>query len=153
MSAAIRPLNTSPTHNGKSDVNVTRLQARARQAVLAEQIRCGWKQTLESVVQTGLWLIEGGFRKADFERYSLPFSYSRTRRLIRIARCPRILNPSNRALLPDSADALHEVALLSDSLFRLGVAEGVINSRCLVIDIKLFRRSFVEPGQCRRRRR
>jgi hypothetical protein len=82
----------------------------------------------------------------------LPFSYSWGRKLIRIARSPRILNPANRAVLPDKADALHQITLLTDRLFELGITEGVVNSLCLVIGIKQFRRSFIEPGQCRRRR-
>ena len=61
-------------------------------------------------------------------------------------------DPANRAALPDRADALHQIALLSDKLFDLAVGEGVINQRALVIDIKSFRRSFADQGRSRRRR-
>jgi hypothetical protein len=152
MSPVTRAPGPHLIHDSKSDVNVTRLQPRTRQAILAEQIRGGWQQTLEGVVLTGSWLTEGGFRKADYQRFALPFSYSWGKRLIRIARSPRVLNPLNRAVLPDKADALHQIVLPSDRLFNLAVSEGVVNNQALVIDIKQFRQSFIEPGRPGRRR-
>lgn len=150
MSRATRILRPRSIRDPKSGVHAT--GSRAPQALLAEQIRYGWTETLERIVQTGIWLIEGRFRKADYQRYALPFSYSWGRKLIRIARSPRILDPANRAVLPDKADVLHQVTLLTDRLFAVGLTEGVINNRCLVVDIRAFRRSFVEPGQPRTRR-
>ena len=72
---------------------------------------------------------------------------------MKIARCPRILNPANRPLLPDKADALHQITLLSDRLFKIGMEEGVITNRSLVVDIKVFRQSFLEPSRSGLRRR
>lgn len=149
MSRAARVLNPHPIRDLKSGFDAT--PARAKQ-VIAEQIRQGWTETLERIVQTGNWLIEGRFRKVDYQRYMLPFSYSWGRKLIKIARSPRILNPANRMALPDKADALHQITLLTDRRFELGVTEGVVNSQCLVVDIKAFRQNFPEPGQSRRRR-
>jgi hypothetical protein len=144
--SVVSPLSV---RDSKSDVHVTCL--RQKQAVLAAEIRHAWKETLESIVQTGVWLAEGRFRKADYARYGLPFSYSWGKRLTKIARSARILNPANRSVLPDKAGALHEISLLTDRLFDLAVAEGIVNRECLVIDIKQFRQSFLEPGQVRRR--
>ena len=127
-----------PEHNRKSDGHVTPLPDRSR---VAANIRNNWCQTFEHVLQIGRWLIEGRFRKPDYAEYRLPFTYSWGRRLQKIATCPRILDPANRHLLPDRADALHQITLLSDKLFALAVAEGVVNSRCLVVDIKAFRAS------------
>ncbi len=150
MSAAF--VQTPRLHSPKSGVNATVSDRHAQQAAIAEQIRDGWTETLERIVQTGNWLIEGRFGKTDYQCYMLPFSYSWGKKLQRIARSPRILDPANRTVLPDKADALHQVALLTDRLFEMGVSEGVINSRCLVVDIRHFRQSFVGPGQCRKRR-
>jgi hypothetical protein len=138
--------------NAKNDVAVTAAPRHPGQSELAEKIRANWAETLEHIVATGNWLIEGQFKKADYQRYSLPFSYSWGRRLAKVARCPRILNPTNRPVLPDKADALHQISLLTDRLFDLGVTEGVIHRGCLVVDIRHFRQSFVAPGQCRNRR-
>jgi hypothetical protein len=136
----------------KSGFGATPESRHAVQEHLADQIRANWKETLEGIVQTGNWLIEGGFRKADYELHQLPFCYSWGRKLIKIARCPRILDPENRPRLPDKAAALHEIALLSDRLWGIGVSEGVINCRCLVVDVKQFRQSFVTPGRSKTRR-
>jgi hypothetical protein len=95
--------------------------------------------------------MEGRFRKADYASFGLPFSYSWGKKLIKIATSPRILDPDNRPLLPNKADALHQVSLLTDRLFAQGVGEGVIHNQCLVVDIRQFRQSFTEPGETRRR--
>jgi hypothetical protein len=123
-----------------------------KQAALAEQIRKGWTETLERIIDTGVCLTSGRFRKADYQRHRLPFSYSWGRKLQRIARSPRILDPVNRTVLPSKVNALYQIALMSDRLFELGVKEGIINNQTLVFDLKYFRQSFVEPGRCRRRR-
>jgi hypothetical protein len=141
-----------PVCDPKSGVHATIFHWRTNQAALADQIRHNWAETLERIVQTGSWLIEGRFRKADYQQFTLPFSYSWGRKLIRISRSPRILNPVHRAVLPNKADALHQITLLTDRLFVLGVAEGVINNQCLVIDIKQFRKSFIEPRESKTRR-
>jgi hypothetical protein len=150
MSAAIRALRPRLIGDPKSGFDAT--PARAKQALLAEYIRQNWTQTFEGIIRTGNRLIEGRFRKVDYDRFMLPFSYSWGKKLIKIAKSPRILDPVNRKVLPDKADALHQIALLTDRLFQLGVSEGVINSQCLVIDIKQFRQSFVDLGQPKRRR-
>jgi hypothetical protein len=137
------------TYDQKNGFDATPVQTKP---AIAEQIRDAWAETLEGIVQTGNWLIAGKFRKLDYELFGLPFTYSWGRKLAKIARSPRILNPINRHVLPDKADALHQIALLSDRLFQLGVSEGVINRQCLVVDIKSFRQSLMEPGQCKRRR-
>jgi hypothetical protein len=149
MSPSVRVLSPLASHDHKNGFDAK--PAQGKQAI-AEQIRGGWAETLERIVQTGNWLIAGKFRKLDYELFSLPFSYSWGRKLQKIARSPRILNPLNRPVLPDKADVLHQIALLSDRLFALGVSEGVINTQCLVVDIKHFRQTFMEPGQCKRRR-
>lgn len=127
-------------------------QLAGTQQLLAEQIRTHWTETLEGIVETGRWLTAGRFTKTDYQRYALPFSYSWGRKLIRVSRSPRILDPANRPMLPDKAAALHEIALLTDRLFAQAVREGIIHHQCLVIDLIQFRRSFVEPGDSRRRR-
>ncbi len=152
MSGATRVLRPRPVRDVKSDANVTPIHVRKNRAVLAEEIRHGWKETLEGIVQTGVLLIEGRFRKADYQHYGLPFSYSWGKRLIKIASSQRILNPLNRSVLPDKADSLHQIVLMTDKLFDLAVKENVVNPSCLTVDIKSFRQSFVEPGRCRRRR-
>jgi hypothetical protein len=141
-----------PVHDPENGVHATVSQRCANQAQLADQIRHGWTETLERIVETGKQLIEGRFRRADYQRHALPFSYSWGKKLEKIARSPRILNPVNRPILPSKTDALHQIALLADRLFNLGVREGVINNQCLVIDIRQFRQSFMEPGQPIRRR-
>jgi len=149
MSCATQVPRPRPSRDVKSGFEATPLCG--KQAI-AEEIRQSWAETLERIIQTGERLSEGRFQRADYERFILPFSYSWGRKLIRIAKSPRILNPTNRPVLPDKANVLHQITLLTDRLFQLGVGEGVINRKCLVVDIKHFRQSFVEPGQCRRRR-
>jgi hypothetical protein len=151
MSLGMGIVRTLSVHSPKSGVSDTPLR-HVRQVQLADQIRANWIERLENVLQTGNSLIEGRFTKSDYQRYALPFSYSWGRKLVKIARSPRILNPANRFLLPDKADALYQIVLLSDRLFELGVTEGVIHNQSLVVDIKHFRQSFVEPGKSRRRR-
>src|ERR1017187_374567 len=149
MSPSTRIPSPRLTHDRNNGFDST--PAQGKQAI-AEQIRDTCAETLEGVVETGNQLIVGKFRRADYPRFDLPFSYSLGRKLVKVARSPRILNPINRHVLPDKADALHQIALLSDRLFALGVSEGVINARCLVVDIKHFRQTFMERGQSRRRR-
>ena len=129
MSGATRVLRPRPVRDVKSDANVTPIHVRKNRAVLAEEIRHGWKETLEGIVQTGVLLIEGRFRKADYQRYLrfAIFLHGWGKRLIKIASSQRILNPLNRSVLPDKADALHQIVLMTDKLFDLAVKENVVN--------------------------
>ena len=146
-------MNAAPACIAKCGVHATAKPAEGEnRARLAVRIRNHWAETLESIVESGRMLAEGRFRKGDYTRYSLPFSYSWGKKLVKISECPRVLNPANRSVLPDKADALHQIALLTDWQFDLAMKEGVIHRGALVIDLKNFRRSFVGHGSGGKRR-
>ena len=73
MNPATRVPRPRTIRDSKSGFDATPVCAKHE---IAEQIRHGWTETLERIIDTGNQLIAGEFRKADYQLFGLPFNYS-----------------------------------------------------------------------------
>ena len=51
----------------------------------------------------------------------------------------RLNDPANEGILPEAFSARHEIMLMKESTFRLGVTKGIINADCKLADLRTFR--------------
>ncbi len=51
----------------------------------------------------------------------------------------RLNDPANEGILPEAFSARHEIMLMKESTFRLGVKSGIINADCKLADLRKLR--------------
>jgi hypothetical protein len=101
-------------------------------AAWAERITAAWLQTLHGILKTGRLLAKakaalphGAFTEM-IER-DLPFGARTAQRLMAIAACERLSNPTHVSHLPPYWGTLYELTKLPDALFQAGLSTGEIN--------------------------
>jgi N6-adenosine-specific RNA methylase IME4 len=96
-----------------------------------ERIAAKWRESVESVIAAGNLIIEAkaALSHGEFESMiegALPFGASTARRLIAIAKDPRISNRAHVHVLPAAWGTLYELTKLDDDQFSSGIADGTI---------------------------
>lgn len=110
-------------------------------AYWAERIGAAWRSSVEGILQTGRELIEAKAElpHGEFEAMvatELPFGSRTARRLMTVARDPRISERTHGSVLPPSWRTLYELTKLPDDQFEARIADGTIRSDMQRADLK-----------------
>ena len=117
------------------------------EAYYVSSIKTAWNKAFESVLEVGRLLNAAAeilqpkrFRGAFVKK--LPFSYSVARRLMNLAKSPRINDPKYRRLFPVSWNTLNEIMNLPEEAFQRALRNRQIHPGCQWKDINRIRREY-----------
>jgi len=72
-------------------------------------------------------------------------SYSFFCKIMKQASDYKLNDPANDPILPEAFSSRHEIMLMKDSTFRIGVQQGIIHPNCTLADLKKLREQMETP--------
>jgi hypothetical protein len=95
------------------------------------KITAAWQKSVESIIETGAWLIEakGRVEHGDWLKLTkkLPFGERTVQRLMEIARHPVLSNPTHVSHLPPSWGTIHALTRLPEPVLIAKIDDRTIN--------------------------
>lgn len=124
--------------------------ARSRQQ-WAEIICSDWRQSIDSIIQTGRDLAEAKAElpHGEFERMvsdDLPFTTNTARCLMAVAKHPSISNQTSSFVLPPSWAVLSELTKLSETDFADAQQRGLISPKTTARDARAISTAYHTPA-------
>lgn len=119
----------------------------------AERIGAAWRRSVQAILESGQLLIDAKavLAHGEFQQMierQLPFTASTARRLMAVARDPRLAKPEHVHALPPSWGTLYEITKLGDDAFAQAIESGTIRPdmqrRDIAQQVKRDRRNAVE---------